>query len=199
MRKMYLFSWFIVFCLFLLNINYVVGDESNNKDILTMKTSLLRIQQKNFEYEKIEKNIVSLLQDKINKNNLENLRYKNLDFIGEKIRLEVILTSEGQLNSLSEFSNAIEIESHYKALAQILLPVDQILDLSEEEYVQFIRSPVKPIPATTSEGVAVIGADLVHDAGFTGSGVKVAVIDLGFEGYATNPDLPSARIIEARS
>ena len=47
--------------------------------------------------------------------------------------------------------------------------------------------------------MAVIEADLVQALGYTGAGVKVAIIDIGFEGYATNPDLPSACIKEATS
>jgi len=38
--------------------------------------------------------------------------------------------------------------------------------------------------ASTGEGVAHLGAGLWHAAGHTGSGVKVAVIDEGFQGYA---------------
>ena len=34
-----------------------------------------------------------------------------------------------------------------------------------------------------SEGAAVTRAPLWHGAGFTGSGVKVAILDPGFQGY----------------
>ena len=52
-----------------------------------------------------------------------------------------------------------------------------------EEYVQYIRSPVKPrLLDVTSEGVSVIGANLVQNEGYAGAGVKVAVIDAGFQG-----------------
>ena len=50
-----------------------------------------------------------------------------------------------------------------------------------------------------SEGVGVIGADLVHNEGVNGSGVKVAIIDIGFQNYLTNPELPSERIAEVIS
>ena len=36
--------------------------------------------------------------------------------------------------------------------------------------------------ATTSEGLAGAGAPVWHAAGFTGAGVKVAILDLGFNG-----------------
>jgi len=60
--------------------------------------------------------------------------------------------------------------------------------------VAFIRPPYIPYPmAVTSQGVAAIGADAFHIAGFDGSGVKIAVIDLGFSGLSTaqsRGDLP---------
>lgn len=191
---------FLLVALFVIeNFSSFTVASTESHQMLYEKSSHLLINKKNLEYRNIEKNIVSLIQNKTNKNDSVSFPYKNLDFVGNKVRLEVILTGEEQLDSLSKFSDTIEIENHYKALAQILLPIDQIFELSQKEYVQFIRSPIKPIPTTTSEGVAKIGADLVQAKGFNGEGVKIAVIDIGFEGYSTNPDLPSARIKEATS
>ena len=48
----------------------------------------------------------------------------------------------------------------------------------------------------TSEGTWVIGSDLLNNAGYTGDGVKVAVIDAGFD--VTNPEI-SGNIAEYRS
>ena len=60
--------------------------------------------------------------------------------------------------------------------------------------IAFIRPPYTPFPmATSSQGIAVIGADAFHAAGLDGSGVKIAVIDLGFAGLSqaqANGDLP---------
>ena len=51
--------------------------------------------------------------------------------------------------------------------------------------VAFIRPPYQPYPlAVSGEGVAAIGADAYHAAGITGSGVKIAIIDLGFSGLS---------------
>ncbi len=43
-------------------------------------------------------------------------------------------------------------------------------------------SPVAP-SAVFSEGVALVGADAWHQAGYRGQGVKIAVLDAGFQGY----------------
>ncbi len=51
--------------------------------------------------------------------------------------------------------------------------------------VAFIRPPYRPYPlAVNGEGIAAIGADAYHAAGITGSGVKIAIIDLGFAGLS---------------
>jgi len=127
----------VVVALFFVNFTYMIVAYSDENDIVSKKrelSSLIRTDKKS-ECIKMGKNIVSLAQDKTSTSTFEVLKYKNLDFIGDKVRLEVILTNEGQLKSLSEFNDAIEIENHYNALAQILLPVDQIIDLSKENYV----------------------------------------------------------------
>lgn len=47
--------------------------------------------------------------------------------------------------------------------------------------ISFIKLPDKPIPLVfQSEGVSLTGASSFHSAGYRGSGVKVAIIDLGF-------------------
>ncbi len=57
-----------------------------------------------------------------------------------------------------------------------------------------IKIPSVPVPlAVTSEGVQKIRADLYHAAGYRGSGVKIAVIDVGFAGLSASQargDLP---------
>jgi len=48
-----------------------------------------------------------------------------------------------------------------------------------------VLSPVADSSGMTGEGVSLAGALDWHDAGITGSGVKVAVIDTGFKDYAS--------------
>ena len=54
--------------------------------------------------------------------------------------------------------------------------------------------PIHPSPTAISEGVGLIGANNLQARGFKGRGAKVAVIDLGFEGFqaaANRGELPS--------
>ncbi len=45
------------------------------------------------------------------------------------------------------------------------------------------RAPDRHGQTTEGEGVGVINADAWHDAGFTGAGIRIGVLDLGFSGY----------------
>ncbi len=59
--------------------------------------------------------------------------------------------------------------------------------------VQFVRPPLAPQTLVISEGVALTGASIYHSNGFRGQGVKIAVIDLGFQGLTASQsrgDLP---------
>lgn len=65
------------------------------------------------------------------------------------------------------------------------VPVDLLAEASERTGVVSARAIVPPQPlrgSTLSQGVAVHGADRWHAASYTGAGVKVGVIDTGFEG-----------------
>ena len=64
------------------------------------------------------------------------------------------------------------------------VPVDLLVEASEQPGVVKARAIVPPQPlrgSVTSQGVAAHGADVWHNAGYTGAGVKVGVIDTGFE------------------
>ena len=74
------------------------------------------------------------------------------------------------------------------------VPIDMLTAVADNvKGVSFMKTPDKLIPvAVTSEGVNLTGADTYHNSGYTGSGVKVAVIDVGFIGLSdaiSNNDL----------
>jgi len=62
------------------------------------------------------------------------------------------------------------------------VPIDMLTAVADTvNGISFMKAPDKLIPvAITSEGVNLTGAATYHNAGYTGSGVKVAVIDVGF-------------------
>ena len=65
--------------------------------------------------------------------------------------------------------------------------------------ISFIKLPDRAIPsAIESEGVDLTGASSYHSAGYTGAGVKVAVIDIGFAGLSSaisHGELPNTAIM----
>ena len=77
------------------------------------------------------------------------------------------------------------------------VPIDLISQIADSvKGISFIQLPDKPASqAITSEGVALTKASIFSNQGYTGAGVKVAVIDLGFAGLTNainNGDLPSS-------
>jgi len=96
------------------------------------------------------------------------------------------------LSTLGVSRSAIEASS---TLVKVKIPLSQLSTLATQlSGVAFIRAPYTPYTlGTPGEGVGAIGADAYHAAGITGSGVKVAVIDLGFAGLSqaqARGDLP---------
>lgn len=76
-----------------------------------------------------------------------------------------------------------EVEGTYGSLVQVSVPVSELRALANAPGVERVRLPLQAYPATMSEGVALTNADDWQAAGLTGAGVKVAILDLGFQGY----------------
>ena len=76
------------------------------------------------------------------------------------------------------------VEATSKSLMRVRVPIKRLETLADRVAgIAFIRLPYRPRPLVTSEGVTLTGASDFHAAGFYGQGVKVAIIDLGFNGY----------------
>lgn len=81
------------------------------------------------------------------------------------------------------------------------IPVTLLAEASQQEGVISVRTIIPPQPAqgvVVSEGVAAHGAPAWHNAGYKGQGVKIGIIDVGFEGFRSlmGTELPSS--VEAR-
>jgi len=68
---------------------------------------------------------------------------------------------------------------------QMPLQAAMFLQLANLAGVNFIRAPLWPQALVISEGVQLTGAAALHNSGFRGQGVKIAVIDLGFMGLSS--------------
>ena len=76
------------------------------------------------------------------------------------------------------------------------VPINMLTAVADNvDGISFMKTPDKLIPvAVTSQGVDLTGADNFHVTGYDGSGVKIAVFDVGFIGLSdaiTNNELPT--------
>ena len=76
-----------------------------------------------------------------------------------------------------------KIEAAAGGLVQARLPSGALAALADDPAVRRVRPPALPVPFGTGEGVAATNAPTWHARGFTGAGVKLAIIDTGFGGY----------------
>jgi subtilase family serine protease len=78
-------------------------------------------------------------------------------------------------------------------------PTDKVENLvNETAIIKSAKLPAKLFPMeTVSEGVALSGTGAFHTSGYSGKGVKIAVIDVGFKGLDEayqNGDIPDSAI-----
>lgn len=88
--------------------------------------------------------------------------------------------SQTFIERLKQFGIPIKSASQHSLLAQIPIP---LLNWVVDQYPRIaqIRRPFKPLEnAVTSEGFELMNVDTWHSSGHEGAGVKVAVIDGGF-------------------
>jgi hypothetical protein len=104
-----------------------------------------------------------------------------------------ITTADIDENDLKAFGARIQAKAKHSMSVEI--PIGELVNVSTAlKDLAEIRLPLKPVADVTSEGVTLMNADAWHTAGDSGSGVKVAVIDLGFDSLSeakANLDIPS--------
>ena len=87
-------------------------------------------------------------------------------------------------------------------LIQARITTDRLAALAQSPAVKEVRAPaLHAADSITDEGVAAINAPAWQTAGFTGTGVKVGVIDVGFAGYQAllGTELPAAVTTETEA
>ncbi|MFN2270758.1 MAG: S8 family serine peptidase [Anaerolineae bacterium] len=133
----------------------------------------------------------------------------------EYVRLTLILDTEeneplrAQLEEIgvivtSAFRDQIDVAVPLALIRQTLTSDDPsaiFTELTEMEHVVAVRLPRSRATegsAIDGEGVEIIDADAWHNAGVTGAGVRIGVLDLGFEGYEDllGEELPDEVIFE---
>ncbi len=145
---------------------------------------------RNLKHPKIASNLLKIINEEQSEGAL------SITSDQDKIRvvIELDALSSANLAELEEYG--AEIEVTHGTRVQALVPSYELERMAEYDFVRYIDQPIELRPRVVSQGVGIIGADLVHEAGNTGQGVKVAVIDLGFD--VNNPEI-AANIVEAIS
>jgi subtilisin family serine protease len=132
-------------------------------------------------------------------NKPEDLRAGRVRIVLEAARASDVREIESRVAALGG-----RVEAVYQNLVQAFVPMKAVSALASLGSVSWVRTPLTPIweqGSTVSEGVRVIGANLWHDAGIKGQGVKVAIVDGGFRGYQRllGSELPPAERVIVRS
>jgi subtilisin family serine protease len=100
----------------------------------------------------------------------------------------VILIPLPNASSMSIDENALialgcSVLSRSQHLLYVSVPIPSLSDVAKIPGVGFVRRPYKPlVNRIQSEGSSLIQAQTFYGGGFTGKGIKVGIIDLGFEG-----------------
>ena len=106
---------------------------------------------------------------------------------GESVAVTIYLT--GNVDDVVAFleNNGGDPRNVGEDYIEAYVPVALLGQVSEQPGVVRVREIVPPQPAygdVTSQGVGAHFATAWHEAGITGQGVKVGIIDLGFEGFS---------------
>ena len=99
----------------------------------------------------------------------------------------IVKATPGEHSSLLQdaASLGLTVEATSGDLIQMRVPVESLATLAAHPGIATVRLPLRPVAADviTGKGVAAIGASDWHGAGFTGAGSRIAVLDIGFDGY----------------
>jgi len=103
-------------------------------------------------------------------------------------RVRVIVVAKAGRSAQAQ--HAVEVaggavEESSSALSEALVPPSGLAAVAEDPSVARVRAPYVHEADAVDEGVQRADADTWHTAGYTGTGAKIAIIDVGFSGYGS--------------
>lgn len=76
------------------------------------------------------------------------------------------------------------VQDAYRGVIEARVPATSLAALARSSAVSVVRRPARPVAdSVPGQGVTTTGAAAWHRAGVHGEGVKVAIVDLGFQDY----------------
>jgi len=147
----------------------------------------------------LDKSKFEKIQSKLLKNieKMEKKVAQGVDVPDDMINLVLNIDNVSEWKKIQTlFKHGVIIETVAGNLVQVKVPYNKIKDVADLEFVNYARDIIRPIPDITSEGTGVINSNLVNNGANTGQGVRVAVIDSGFN--VNDPEI-SGNIVEAIS
>ena len=102
-----------------------------------------------------------------------------------KVRVIIVAKQSASVQSALSAAGGTTVASAGD-LTSALVPPASLTRLAASPAVAEVRPPLPHIAAATDEAIPLTDADTWQSAGFTGTGVKIGIIDLGFAGHTTN-------------
>lgn len=144
--------------------------------------------------------------------NAQNSRRSALDLAasqalrlsGDRVQAQIVTTAsslDSALQAVAEVGGEVTGIGSSGSLIQGWLPMVALEELAADDAVLQIRRPPQLVlledtlaADATTEGLAVINGPVWHSAGYRGAGVKIGIIDGGFQGYPAllGTDLPAS-------
>jgi hypothetical protein len=113
------------------------------------------------------------------------------------VRVELLAARPAEARALVTRHGG-RVKASYEGVIEAVVPTPSLRALSRSGPVRVVREPARPVPESVrGQGALSTGATAWHGSGAHGEGVKVAVVDFGFDGYArsqANGDLPSSAV-----
>jgi len=126
---------------------------------------------------------------------LGSARAHGLSVAGARVRV-IIEASDVKAAKKAVAATGADVEGTAANLVQVLATPGQLQAIVSAQSVRYVRSPLPHVEdAVTDEAVATTNASTWQLRGQSGAGVKVAIIDAGFTGYASaqaSGDLPAS-------
>jgi subtilisin family serine protease len=131
-------------------------------------------------------------------------RSQSLRLSGDRVHVQLVTEAsvlQPAIHIVTQAGGEVTGVGYDDTLIQGWLPVNALERVAARDEVYYIRRPVELYPlenlyvgGATTEGLAALNGPAWHAAGYTGSGVKIAVIDTGFLGYPglLGTDLPAS-------